>query len=474
VLIKKLILLPNILKLLSCYLLLSFGLLSADELIIISPHWDGMKQEVKNGFAQWIKKNGHQPIALRFLDVGGGSDIIKYVTNQFNTSPDTIDIDLIWGGGTDPFIELDDHNLLMTDIRLPTETLEAIPKNLHGSPLRADNNSWFAVNLSAFGILYNKKILNMLNMANPTAWSSLARPEAFSWVASADPRKSASSHVIYEIILQAYGWDEGWDILQGLAANTRVFSSSSAQTPHDVAVGEVAYGFVIDSYGLAAVERAGSDTLGFMIPENLTALSGDCVGILKGAPHKRTAELFIQYLLSIEGQTLLMAKKSFEGGPLQHSLNKMSVRAELYEKLKGHTSIDINPFAWKNVFNYNFAKAAHRWGVINDLVGIFLIEGAPYLRQLRKKQLTDKIKHTLFHAPISEEEAHQIATQEILLQPGKRVKELMRWRKKIPGTNSETSSILLFLAPTFLLLVTCYNLFGIIKKNRQYTSKDVP
>ncbi len=429
--------------------------LQADDLIVISPHWDGMKQEVRDGFSRWLTDQNHPPISLRFLDVGGGSDIIKFVSSEFSQNPTSTGIDILWGGGTDPFIELERHQLLRPNTPLPEATLSEIPESILGSPLRAKDRSWFAVSLSAFGILYNKELLRRLNLPTPSSWELLADPRLYSWIACADPRKSASSHVIFEIILQAYGWTDGWKILQGMAANTRMFSSSSAQTPHDVAIGEVAYGFVIDSYGLQAVKRAGDATLGFVIPKNLTALSGDGVAILKGAPHAPEAELFVEYLLSRAGQTLLMAKKGSPGGPLTQELAKMSVIPALYETLKNQNSIPINPFEWKTSFSYNFDLASKRWSVINDLIGIFLIEGNSYLRSVREKYAASQSPPTViaeFSPPISEARVLELINNKVLLDPNLRNEELLRWRSRIP-TDGQRTNMSLTQLPLWILAI---------------------
>lgn len=442
-------------------LLISFtalpAALAAEDLIVISPHWDGMKQEVRAGFNHWLADRHHATINLRFLDVGGGSDIIKYVSSEFNQHPDSTGIDVLWGGGTDPFMELERQHLLRPDTSIPEAIISDIPESILGSPLRAKDRSWFAVSLSAFGILYNKELVRRLHLPTPASWEILADPQLYTWIACADPRKSASSHVIFEIILQAYGWTKGWQILQGMAANTRVFTSSSAQTPHDVAIGEVAYGFVIDSYGLQAVQRAGENMLGFVIPKNLTALSGDGVAILKGAPHARQAELFLEYLLSREGQTLLMAKKGTPGGPLTQELAKMSVIPALYEQLKDKNSIPINPFEWTTSFSYNFELASKRWTVINDLIGIFLIEGNAFLREIRERYAASQTQPVVipeFLPPIDEVRVQQLIENRILLDAKLRNEELVRWRSLRSGGEHRGKMDMMQLPLWMLVLLT--------------------
>ena len=58
---------------------------------------------------------------------------------------------------------------------------------------------------------------------------------------------------MYEIILQAYGWDEGFALLTRMGANIRSFPKGGSQTPKDVAIGEAACGLAIDMYGLAQI-----------------------------------------------------------------------------------------------------------------------------------------------------------------------------------------------------------------------------
>jgi len=145
--------------------------------------------------------------------------------------------------------------------------------------------------------------------------------------------------------------------------------------------------------------------------------------------------LFIQYLLSVEGQTLLMAKKGSPGGPITQELAKMSVIPTLYEVLKDQNSIPINPFEWQTSFAYNFELASKRWGVINDLIGIFLIEGNSYLRSIREKYIDRGNTPLLipeFTPPITEARVSELVDQKILLDPRLRNEELLRWRKLIP------------------------------------------
>ena len=180
--------------------------------------------------------------------------------------------------------------------------------------------------------------------------------------------------MMYEIILQAYGWDRGWQIITALGANVRGFSSSGAQTPKNVALGEVAYGLAIDSYAWSQVRQVGQDMIGYVMPENLTVVNGDAIAILKGAPNRRLAERFIDFVLSETGQKLWMLHLDEPDGPRQFELERFCVLPDLYPKIKDRTSIQINPFTRQSSFVYNATKGSSRWAIINDLIGSLIID----------------------------------------------------------------------------------------------------
>src|SRR5579862_2691626 len=74
-------------------------------LVIISPHRDEIREEVAHAFAAWLAaKNADNtaPVEVIWQDIGGGSSqIARYVKARFDANPDGIDIDLLFGGGTD-------------------------------------------------------------------------------------------------------------------------------------------------------------------------------------------------------------------------------------------------------------------------------------------------------------------------------------------------------------------------------------
>jgi len=141
-----------------------------------------------------------------------------------------------------------------------------------------------------------------------------------------------------------------------LAAMASVFGVTAALVafapPIDVANGDCAAGLCIDFYGRQqdeAVRRRGdSERLGFATPAGGSAYSADTVALLRGAPHRRVAEAFIEYVLSMDGQKLWNLRTGTPGGPRDFALRRLPIRRDFYSdsELQGlRSDPDANPYA---------------------------------------------------------------------------------------------------------------------------------
>jgi len=389
------------------FLCVSFPAVAQDELVLLSPHWEGVRREFTDAFQKDYQAKTGREVDLKWLDVGGASDILKYIRSEYKNKPDGIGVDLFFGGGTDPYIELKRQDMLMP-YRVPDVILQSLQEDLNGVPLYDSDFMWYAATMAGFGIMYNKVVLERLNLPVPKTWADLAKPQVYSWVGSADPRKSGSVHMMYEIILQAYGWERGWEIVTAMGANIRGFASNGAQTPKDVALGEVAYGLAIDSYAWAQVREAGEHLIGYVMPEGLTLVNGDAIALLKGAPNQQVAEHFINFVLSESGQKLWLLRQGEPDGPQSYELSKFSVLPSLYEKVGDRSAVRLNPFTWHSDFRYDALKGSARWGVVNDLIGSQIIDVHAQLQNKWQKDIVDGSEE-VGQVPIDETQAKLLA-----------------------------------------------------------------
>jgi ABC-type Fe3+ transport system substrate-binding protein len=387
------------------------------KLVIISPHWEGIREEFEWAFSRHTAETLGHRTSLEWLDLGGTSDAVRYVRSEFQRSPDGIGVDMFFGGGVDPYLQFAEEDLL-SPCDIPEEILGKIPQHFSGVEVYDEQRRWFGACLAGFGIVYNKKVLEHLGLAAPSTWEDLARPEYHTWVGSGDPRSSGSVHMAYEIILQAYGWEKGWNVIARMGVNIRNFSRSASQVPEDTALGEVACGTAIDVYAWRAVAEAGEERIGFQLPEGVTVVSPDSIGVLRGAPHRELAERFVQFVLSQAGQKLWVLKAGDTGGPgspRKFPLGRMSVIPGFANRFGDRAAVTLNPYDWHSDFTYDNDKGSQRWTILNDLIGAAIIDTHSELmaawKAVQDLPADSPRRRALVEPPVSEDRLMMLARQ---------------------------------------------------------------
>jgi len=351
-------------------LLLTGTVNAAERLTIVSVHWEGFRYEFGRAFSEWHQAKYGEPVEVDWRDLGGSSDNLRFVLNEFKQKPDGIGVDLFFGGGLDPYYDLLKRDLLETY----RADVTGVPADVGGVPLYDPQFRWYGVALSSFGILYNKRVLELEHLPVVQTWRELAEKAPPGSIGSGDPRNSGTVHMMYEMILQRYGWDEGWRILTLLAAKMRAFDRAASTSAKDVSAGNTAYTLAIDFYALTQISAAGKENVGFILPRDCATISPDGIGILKGAPHLKIAQHFIDFCIGEAGQELLMLPRGHPGGAKQFSIERMSIRPEFYSRYRDVTLVPINPFVQPVTFRYDSGKGGARWVALNDLIGSTLID----------------------------------------------------------------------------------------------------
>ncbi|MEM6884848.1 MAG: extracellular solute-binding protein [Verrucomicrobiota bacterium] len=350
-----------------------------DELIIVSPHWEGIQYEFGRAFEAHYQDKFGKKINVRWRDLGGTSQIEKAIDAGYAADPKSCKIDVFFGGGIDPF-ESQKEKGQLHPYRLPESILNSIPSEIGGFPIIDPDYTFYGAALSSFGILENRKVLESISLPEVHQWEDLAHPGLLSWVSSADPRKSGSVHMIYEIILQAYGWERGWAIIYQMSGNVRSFLQSSSAPTKEVSTGDAAYAVSIDINGMTQQAFLGKENVRFMIPKGVSVINPDGIAILKGAPNLPQAEAFMNFVMSIEGQSLWMKPQGNPDGAVKFGITRMGVIPEMYSGDMTELLVPINPFTQKYPFTYSSETGSKRWGVINDLIGQTIIDVHSHLR----------------------------------------------------------------------------------------------
>ena len=399
-----------------CLLALPAVLFAQDELIIISPHPEGIETEFGNNFEKWYEKQTGRTVETDWRDVGGTSSNYRFIESEFKRVPDGIGVDIFFGGGTDNYLRLSNNGWLNA-YKLPEAQLEQMTQSFQGIPLYDAEYQWYGAALSSFGIMYNEELREMLRLPKAAAWQDLGDVALLGKIGAADPRESGSAHMVYEIILQTLGWDEGFALLTKIGGNVRGFSAGANAIPTDVVAGQVIYGLAIDFYAYGQIAVVGADKIKYVVPADGAVVNADPVAILKGAPNLPVAQKFLEFVLSEDAQKLWMLRDTDSEGPKwKGGLNRASVLPALYDKLGERCTVP-NPFAMEGTpFQYNSDKGSERWDIVNGLFGVLIIDSHKDLVNAWKAigKCKDPAKRdaaiaVLTKMPITEEEAMQMA-----------------------------------------------------------------
>ncbi|HEV3117022.1 MAG TPA: ABC transporter substrate-binding protein [Gemmataceae bacterium] len=414
----------------------------ADDLTAVRSQWQAWQRKPAPAAAEallaalddWQK----QLPAVEFVwqDIGGGtSQIARYIGARFESHPEGIGIDFLFGGGTDIFLRFADQGLLEA-VEMPPSILgNRIPQQLNGIPLYDVKGRWYGPIVSSFGILYNREVLRRIDQPEPRHWSDLGQPGLCGWVSAGEPRMTGSVHMVYEIVLQGRGWEKGFQMLMRLGANTHAFIRDSGTLTRTVSNNEDAAAGVLDGFALSAVGRD-PVTIGFWLPEGETLANPDASAVLKGAPHKELARAFMEYSLSDAGQKLLILQPGQPGGPRKHALCRLSVVQELYAKYPPEVrSVGAaDPFQLRKTIQYNSKLGNQRWDAVNDAIGAIIIDAHADLRGAWKAVLDSReprkraeLEAELFAPICSEDELMTHARNIMEKGPRVRTATVNRW-----------------------------------------------
>ena len=381
-----------------------------DVLTIISPHWEGITKSFDLAFKNWYKQQTNKKVKINWL-----SQSPRFIELEFQRKQESIGVDIYFGGGVDTYMMFAEKGYF-TSYKIPQPQLRQLPKHIYGIPIYDPVYQWYAATISSFGIMQNEELRKKFDLPRVTTWEGLTQYELRGKIGAADPRLSGSALMIYEIILQKYGWKNGLEIITKIGANVKGFLSGSNLIPKQIVRGQVIYGMTIDFYAYAEMAKLG-DRIKYILPSDAAVIAPDSIGILKGAPNIEIAKKFVDFVLSESGQKLWVLSNTDPEGPKWNSpLYRPAIIPRLYETLGQRCTVP-NPFAQKIVpIQYDPIKGGTRWKMVRDLVGVLIVD---FHRQLastwklinecpipEKREVALDI---LVQIPITENEATQIS-----------------------------------------------------------------
>lgn len=186
----------------------------------------------------------------------------------------------------------------------------------------------YATTIEPVGIIYNKLSVSEDKVPHTRAEliAFLADPEVSGMVATFDPEKSGSGFLFHTN--DALQTTDFWELAAAFSAARGKTYSSTGSVKETVVSGENVLAFnIIGSYGIEWAKEI--ENLGVAFTTDHTAGFSRVAGIPKDAPHPAAARLFVDFMLSPEGQGALAAadlpsvRTDIEGGLDLDGLNEV-------------------------------------------------------------------------------------------------------------------------------------------------------
>ncbi len=308
----------------------SFAVVSGITLTIITRHDTTIWTLFEPVFLATSYAQDHNVVDLKWMGPDPG---------LWEETIDATDVDVAWGGGPTLFDTLIDHNLLAPleagsyALQQAAEINDTIAGN---SMKRLDGEGrvlWVAAAISSFGFTVNNDFLALRQLPVPTTWEDLANETygkilPLPTISMGNAPGTTSNTRIYEIILQAFGWDEGWRILTRMAGNAGIYGGS-VETQSAVEQGEVGVAMSIDFYGYTS--QLDFPSCQYILPEGQSIINGDPIALVAKSKHKAAAQAFIGWVLSAEGQSIWLDER----------INRMPLRSDAFLTARGQGRSDL-------------------------------------------------------------------------------------------------------------------------------------
>lgn len=172
--------------------------------------------------------------------------------------------------------------------------VSAYPEGLHD-----EDGAYFSTKLITTGIVYNTAATMI-----PTSWQDLIGPDAQNQVAMPSPLTSGAA-LIHTVTLTE-NLPEGWDFYTALAENGAQASGGNGGILTAVSGGEKLYGMIVDYMPIR--EAANGAPVQFVFPTEGVSAVTEPAAILQSSQNQENAKLFIDFLLSEEGQELAVSQ----------------------------------------------------------------------------------------------------------------------------------------------------------------------
>ena len=293
----------------------------------------------------------------------GTSSGIKYLQETAGNNKS----DLFWASAPDAFEVLKGDGLLAKY----KVKIKGIPAKVGAFPVNDPDGYYKGFAASGYGIMWNTRYLKAKKLPPAREWADLKKPVYHGHVGMSAPSRSGTTHLTVETVLQGLGWNKGWAEWKAIAGNFKTVTARSFGVPDGVNSGQFGLGVVIDFFGLSS--KASGFPVDFAYP-SVTTLVPANIALVKNGPNPKVAAAFIEYLMSKQGQELLLSPK----------IMRLPVNPATYSKAPAGFP---NPFKDKSIgaaVKFDLQLSKNRYNVVNSLFDVMITYRLGELRAATK------------------------------------------------------------------------------------------
>ncbi len=214
--------------------------------------------------------------------------------------PDQGGVDVYWSPALKAF------NRLANEGRFADlgDTARTVPANLGKMALLDPKKQFATFELAGYGFAVRPDRLAERHLPMPREWADLAKPIYDGQVVMPVPSTVGFAPPLYDFILQRLGWAKGWEVLAEMSANAQLLTGAGGiGLINELVDGDKALGLGIDFFVRSAISEGKPVRL---IYPAVTIYSPAQVAITASTRHRAEAESFVRFVLSAEGQALLL------------------------------------------------------------------------------------------------------------------------------------------------------------------------
>jgi iron(III) transport system substrate-binding protein len=223
---------------------------------------------------------------------------------KLRATKDNPEFSVWWGGPADGFIAANAEGLIEPYLSPSAEKVPAAQKDASGV--------WTGVYVGALGFCSNKDVLSQLGVEKPASWEALLDPKLKGQVAMAHPASSGTAYTtVWTQVTRLGGIDQAFEYMKKLNDNILQYTKSGSAPGQMAGRGEVAVA-VIFSHDCVKFADEGMSALEVSFPSEGTGYEIGGVALVKNAPEREAAKMWIDWSLTADAQFIGQSVKSYQ------------------------------------------------------------------------------------------------------------------------------------------------------------------